>query len=161
MQYANFSKSAYCGEKGLACLRNQSTAILQNANNEEIAKAPYGQFQYGPAIDGTYVQNLPGIELLKGRFAKGVKLMIGHNRLSPIIEINCSDEGFFFANPKIETNEEVDRWIKSSFPDAKASIIDAITNFWYPWAPVWDRYWVPFTRLEDIIAGFCLYQYLG
>lgn len=76
-QFTNFSVAANCGS--LACLRSQSTEVLQEANIKEIVKAPYGQYQFGPAIDGVYVQDLPGRELLRGRFAP-VQLMLGHNR---------------------------------------------------------------------------------
>lgn len=55
---------------------------MQAANLVETDKAAYGHFQYGPAVDGVYVQDLPGRELLNGHFANGVELMIGHNRYS-------------------------------------------------------------------------------
>lgn len=72
--------TAGCQFASLSCLRGLSSAKLQAANQEQTFLASWGHFQYGPAIDGVYVQDLPGRELLNGHFAKGVELMIGHNR---------------------------------------------------------------------------------
>lgn len=66
---------------------------------------------------------------------------------------NSSDEGFIFADPLIETNEAVDNWITTMFPDAKPSVIKAITDKLYPPAPT-SRYWFPFTRLVSLIGGY-------
>jgi Carboxylesterase family len=85
-QYQNFATQAGCPSGSLTCLKGLSTAVLEQANAIQIAAAPHGEFQYGPAIDGFYVQDLPGKELLAGRFFKNIDLMLGHNRfilLSP------------------------------------------------------------------------------
>jgi hypothetical protein len=81
-QFASFAATAGCPSPSLACLRALGSAELQNSNLIETNKAKYGHFQFGPAVDGTYVQDLPGRELLNGRFAKGVQIMVGHNRYS-------------------------------------------------------------------------------
>jgi hypothetical protein len=83
-QFADFAKSAGCSTPSLACLRGFSSSELQNANLVETKKAQYGHFIFGPAVDGTYVHDLPGKELLNGRFAKGVEIMLGHNRYSSL-----------------------------------------------------------------------------
>ena len=69
----------------LECLRNQDYQKLQYANINQISIAPTGHFQYGPAVDGTYVQDLPGRELLNNRYAKNIRLMIGHNLFTPSV----------------------------------------------------------------------------
>ena len=83
-QFDSFVNSSQCASSTTAtlldCLKNQTTDILQTANKVEICKAPYGEFQYGPAIDGIFVIDMPGVELLHGNFARGVNLMLGHNR---------------------------------------------------------------------------------
>lgn len=79
-QFYHFANSSGCGglSNPLPCLRSQNTQKLQEANSIEISKAPYGQFQYGPAIDGGYVQGLPGKEILLGRYPRGIKLLNSH-----------------------------------------------------------------------------------
>jgi len=79
-QYESFASSAGCPLPSLSCLRALPSEDLEAANLAETLKAAYGHFQYGPAVDGVYVQDLPGRELLNGDFANGVELMIGHNR---------------------------------------------------------------------------------
>ena len=54
------------------------------ANLIETNKAQYGHFTFGPAVDRMYVQDLPGKELLNGKFAKGIEIMVGHNRYSSL-----------------------------------------------------------------------------
>lgn len=49
------------------------------ANAKQVGDAPYGQFVYGPAVDGTFVPDLPGKLLLNGQFHRNVTLMLGHN----------------------------------------------------------------------------------
>jgi len=82
LQFSDFSNAAGCSLASLACLRNLSSEQLQTANVQQTEQAPYGHFQYGPAIDGVYVQSLPGQELLNGRFANGIEILAGHNRYS-------------------------------------------------------------------------------
>jgi carboxylesterase type B len=86
-QFESFVTSAGCATASVSCLRRLSSAALQTANLVETSKAAYGHFQYGPAVDGVYVQDLPGRELLKRNYAKGVELMIGHNRYSYCVSI--------------------------------------------------------------------------
>lgn len=52
---------------------------LATANTIQVGEANYGSFVYGPAVDGSFVPALPGQLLLEGRFAKDVKVMVGHN----------------------------------------------------------------------------------
>ena len=82
LQFDNFVNQSGCspGSTALHCLRNLDTGILQNANIYEIKQAPWGEFQYGPAIDGVYVTDMPGKELLLNGSLPNITLMLGHNR---------------------------------------------------------------------------------
>lgn len=42
----------------------------------------------GPVVDGTFVPELPGVSLLRGRFDSSINVMVGHN----------GDEGFGFPS---------------------------------------------------------------
>jgi carboxylesterase type B len=79
-QFESFAASAGCSSATLSCLRGLTSDQLQAANQVETKKAPYGHFQYGPSIDGAYVQHLPGQELLAGHFSTDIQIMVGHNR---------------------------------------------------------------------------------
>ena len=52
---------------------------LATANTIQVGGANYGQFVYGPTVGGDFVPDLPGKLLLEGKFAKDVKVMVGHN----------------------------------------------------------------------------------
>lgn len=49
------------------------------ANAKQVGDAPYGQFVYGPAVDGTFVPDLPGKLLRNGQFHRSVSTVLGHN----------------------------------------------------------------------------------
>lgn len=49
------------------------------ANAQQVAASNYGQFVYGPTVDGDFVTTLPGVALLHGQYPKGLKIMVGHN----------------------------------------------------------------------------------
>lgn len=54
-------------------------SALYTANILQVGAAAYGQFVYGPVVDGDFVPALPGELLLHGQYAKDLKLMVGHN----------------------------------------------------------------------------------
>ncbi|EME77640.1 uncharacterized protein MYCFIDRAFT_191094 [Pseudocercospora fijiensis CIRAD86] len=62
---------------------------LQTANIIQVGTSSYGQFTYGPVVDGIFTPQLPGQLLAKGQFAKDVNVMVGHN----------ADEGLLFTSP--------------------------------------------------------------
>jgi carboxylesterase type B len=59
--------------------RGLSYSALATANAVQVGNAPYGNFIYGPVVDGDFVPALPGELLLHGQFDKNVKIMVGHN----------------------------------------------------------------------------------
>jgi carboxylesterase type B len=82
-QFNNFSTAANCTgtpAAQLICLQGLDSNSLQDANVQTIQQAPDGQFVYGPAIDPSYVTDLPGILLENGQFTPDVKLLIGHTQ---------------------------------------------------------------------------------
>ena len=80
MQYRHFVDSAGCGWKGaLECLQKRSARVLQSANQRETSRAEWGKFTFGPAVDGMYVRDLPGRELLNGNHVKNITILQGHN----------------------------------------------------------------------------------
>ena len=51
-------------------------------NQKETERAEWGKFTFGPAVDGTYVRDLPGRELLHGNHVKNITILQGHNEYS-------------------------------------------------------------------------------
>jgi cholinesterase len=53
---------------------------LIDVNTLVVNQSSYGTFTYGPAIDGGYVPDLPGVLLQQGKFDHSVNVMPGHNQ---------------------------------------------------------------------------------
>lgn len=62
-----------------AGLRALDSATMFKINNKVIADSPESTYTFGPSIDGDYVQDLPSVRLLQGKFDSHPQLMLGHN----------------------------------------------------------------------------------
>jgi len=111
----------------LAELRALPSEVIMRANAQQIAyDTDFGQYIYGPVVDGLFSPLQPGQLLAQGRFDKDVRVMVGHN----------AQEGPFFTPGYITSNEALEAQLKSAFPGAPQSSIDTITQTLYP--PVFD-----------------------
>jgi hypothetical protein len=126
------------------------------ANKATIQPALHGTFTYGPAVDGDFVPNLPGIQLKNGKF-NNVQVMLGHNSYRPFIlsQLIASDEGFIFT-PDIITNGQFNSYIASAFPTGNSAFFRNVNTTYYPPPPT-ERYYTEFTRLEQLISGTLRY----
>lgn len=70
---------AIANVSNLAEARELSSEQVILANAQQIGASTYGQFVYGPTIDGDFVTTLPGVALLHGQYPKDLKIMVGHN----------------------------------------------------------------------------------
>lgn len=105
--------------------RLSSSAVIQ-ASAAQVEKSVYGQFTYGPVVDGDFVPQLPGQLLLHGQFDHSVKVMTGHN----------ADEALEFTSPFILSDDDWKEQIQSSFPGISSMNVDYIVDTLYP--PVYD-----------------------
>lgn len=140
-QYQTFETKAGCKGLGLACLRTKSSAVLQAANVGTVITSPYGTFGYGPAIDNSFVKDLPGLELAKGNYAKDVAVLLGHT----------SNEGILFTDPTKILNSQVDALLKQNFPNGTVSTYAAIKNL-YPDPSLFGTFQTNFQRLSALIG---------
>jgi acetylcholinesterase len=61
----------------LAQLRALPSEVIMRANAQQIAyDSAYGQFSYGPVVDGNFVPLQPGQLLAQGRFDRSVRVMV-------------------------------------------------------------------------------------
>lgn len=152
-QYQTFEVKAGCKGLGLACLRTKSSDILQSANLATVLTSPYGTFGYGPGIDGSFVKDLPGLELAKGNYFKDVSVLLGHT----------SNEGILFTDPTKILNSQVDALLKQNFPNATASIYTTIETL-YPEPSLFGTFQTNFARLSTLIGEWvvsCNTRYLA
>lgn len=128
----------------LAEARAASSAAVIEANLLTVYASTYGQFTFGPVVDGIFVPNQPGLSLLTHTaYAQNVSVMAGHN----------TNEGPLFTPPYVRTDDEVKAYLKANFPGAVPSILDAVVTKYYP--PVYDGTypWTsPITRTIQIVT---------
>jgi carboxylesterase type B len=74
--YKMFLGYAGCANKGIECLRSVPFRKIKFAQDETIKKAVEGTFVFGPSVDGTWVRQLPQLELISGNYAKGLESLI-------------------------------------------------------------------------------------
>ncbi|KAF5876692.1 putative carboxylesterase family protein [Botrytis fragariae] len=119
-------------------LRNLDFATLAGLNTIITARsAPYGTFTFGPAVDGTFVPELPAKLLLEGKFDTNVKIMTGHN----------SNEGAFFTSPFFSTDADIATDLTTTLPTISNSTLAYVTgtlyppvyNGSYPYTSIWER----------------------
>jgi acetylcholinesterase len=107
----------------IADLRRLPTEVLMRANAQQVAyDSSYGQFTYGPVVDGNFAPLQPGQLLAQGRFDKDVRVMVGHN----------ANEGALFTPPFLRSDDTLTTQLRSAFPYAPQSSVDYISNTLYP-----------------------------
>ncbi|KAG9806288.1 carboxylesterase family protein-like protein, partial [Aureobasidium melanogenum] len=84
----------------LAEARQLPSSAIIAANAKQVYSAAYGQFVYGPSVDGDFVPALPGQLLAHGQYDKNVTVMTGHN----------ANEGLLFTSPFINNNSALDTY---------------------------------------------------
>ncbi|KAK1634242.1 carboxylesterase [Colletotrichum phormii] len=131
--------------------------VLWKANQIIIAKSYWGAWcPWGPAVDGDFVEDLPGVLLSNGKFDKSVEILTSHN----------SDDGFIFASPLIQTDDEyVSGLLQNLLPDASDDVIHYIKTELYPAVYDGTHPWkTPLERTSATIAEawfICNNQFLN
>ena len=119
-----------------------SSAVIA-ANAEQVLYSAYGDFTYSPAVDGTFVPDVPGKLLLEGRFAKNLTVMVGHN----------ADEGLVFTDPRVSNDTALAALIKFKYPLITDAVLAYLLTTLYP--PIYDGsygYTSAFTRTVVILS---------
>ncbi|MCJ1421245.1 hypothetical protein MMC32_007607 [Xylographa parallela] len=102
--------------------RQLPSKALIVANTVQILSSAYGDFTYGPVVDGLFAPALPGRLLLQGSFYKDLKIMVGHN----------ADEGLLFTNPAIQNSSAYNTYLTQNFPGIQPAVVSYIENVLYP-----------------------------
>ena len=113
----------YLNVSSIAEARNASTADVVRANLLTVYGSNYGQYTFGPVVDGVFVPNQPGLFLLTGTaFAKNVSIMAGHNTF----------EGPLFTPPYIQDDESLKAFFKQNAPAVTDTVLNYIVTTLYP-----------------------------
>lgn len=101
--------------------RKLPSKALLAANYVQVWQSYFGQFTYGPAVDGDFVPDWPGKLLAQGDHAD-VRVMTGQNL----------DEGLIFVNPLVQTDADLQVYLSTLLPDAQAATVNYIAETLYP-----------------------------
>ncbi|KAJ4305019.1 hypothetical protein N0V90_000548 [Kalmusia sp. IMI 367209] len=140
-QYEYLLASANCST--LVCLQGLSEERLQEATQATYISAyadeayGYGNFYYGPYVDGDLIRGLPSQEFRAGHFAK-----------VPLWTSREGYEGFTFSNQSMTSLEEETEDLRIQFPYAKESFIDDIFKL-YPRQAFNSTFWQRLTWFGD------------
>lgn len=119
-----FEAGAGCKDKGLACLRSAPVDKLTQANRNLMDSAMASTFAVGPAPDGTFIRQLPALELRSGNFWPLESLIVSH----------CAKESSIFVNGVIQTDAQFESFITKVFPNytAPVGMTKKVVDFYPP-----------------------------
>lgn len=118
-----FERLAGCENKGLDCLRKADATRLMTANKELMLSQVPGTFAVGPAPDGSFIRQLPVLELASGHFWKVESLLTSH----------CANEAILFVDGSIATNADFDRFLSAVFANYTVDIgLNKLASGFYP-----------------------------
>ncbi|KAH8692593.1 Alpha/Beta hydrolase protein [Talaromyces proteolyticus] len=123
-QYNAFLKVANCSS--LPCLRALSSSDITNVVGSvmsagyNLGEYGFGDFWFGPSIDGRAIKGLPTDEIAAGRFSR-VPLLTDHEEF----------EGVLFTNMSIHSEDQVEPDLQDVWPAANASFFERLFNL-YP-----------------------------
>ncbi len=123
--FQTFASLAGCEGQGLDCLRGVDAAVLREANTALMDTVAPGSFAVGPTPDGSFIRQLPVLELASGNFYDGIEsLVLSH----------CADESALFVSGLIQTDSQFTDFVNSIFPNytRAAGINNLITSFYPP-----------------------------
>lgn len=92
------------------------------ANIIQVANSSYGDFTYGPVVDGLFAPAIPGKLLLQGSYDHNLKLMLGHN----------ADEGLDFTSPFITNDTTFNEFVLTAFPTISPAVAEYVETVLYP-----------------------------
>lgn len=97
------------------CLQGKDSRTLINASMTVSQAGSYGTWAFLPVTDGTFVQDRPSVQFTSGK-VNGVNGLFGNN----------ANEGWAFVPQDLETEEELRKYLKITFPRFSNDNIKAI-----------------------------------
>lgn len=101
----------------------------------------FGDFYYGPSVDGDVIRDLPSNEWKQGHFAK-----------VPLLVDRDGYEGFYFSNQTELTTEGTTMDLQQLFPYAKQHFFDRLYQL-YPTEAYNSTFWQRQTLFGDFIIN--------
>lgn len=142
--FQKFAALADCKGQGLACLRSASASALEYANRELGSQQYPGTFAVGPTPDGTFIRQLPVLELRSGNFYPIESMILSH----------VEDEALLFVSGSVVTNADFDEYVDIIFPNytAQWGINRSISTYYPPVTSSWSsKFWSQSARVNALL----------
>ncbi|KAJ4349735.1 uncharacterized protein N0V89_008353 [Didymosphaeria variabile] len=143
-QYDNLLASANCST--LECLHELPEEILKEATQTTYISAyadkayGYGNFYYGPYVDGDLIRDLPSREFRAGHFVQ-----------VPTWTSREGYEGFTFSNQSMTTIKEETEDLRNQFPRANEEFVEDVFGL-YPQEQFNSTFWQRLTWFGYVFA---------
>jgi carboxylesterase type B len=137
--YQDFAQRVGCAGKGIDCLRGKDFKVINDAQFQLIDALPFGMFGFGPSVDGTWVRQLPALELATGNFAKEIE---------SIIVTHVSDEASMFVQGEHNATT-FDRYLTDTY-GKKYGVFDAVEKQ-FPQPTAGSKYQSHKARLQSLV----------
>ncbi|PKS11434.1 hypothetical protein jhhlp_003197 [Lomentospora prolificans] len=153
--FQQFERLAGCEGQGLACLRKADASKLITANHDLMLDQVLGTFAVGPTPDGSFIRQLPVLELATGNFWKIESLLTSH----------CSNEAILFVDGSITTNADFDNFLAAVFSNYTVDIgLNEKASAFYPAVGGQSKYKSQTDRTSDFVRDSsmtCNIRYLN
>ncbi len=125
IEYALTNASALTNKtmRNVEDLRSLTFKEMALVNSVIVGRSRYGTYTFGPVVDGSFVPDMPGKLVAKGRFARSLNaVMMGTN----------FNEGVLFDSPFLTNDEDYRGNVRLFFPNATEAVVDYIATSLYP-----------------------------
>ena len=140
--FNTFASLAGCAGQGLACLRAASTEDLASANSALMEQQTPGSFAVGPTPDGSFIRQLPTVELALGNVWPIESAILSH----------VAHESIVFVNGAVSTNADFDAFLGAIMPNY--TFADGIAGRVETQYPAVGANGSPFATQSDRVEAF-------
>lgn len=142
-KFQRFAELANCKGKGIKCLRNAKSETLAKANKALMEQQTPGTFAVGPTPDGSFIRQLPTVELSLGKMWPIESLILSH----------CEHESILFVNGAVRSNIDFESFLSALLPNSSLTngIMRRVLETYPPIGGKGSIYKEQTDRLEDLL----------
>jgi carboxylesterase type B len=138
-QYRHLLHVSNCTD--MLCLRGLPAGVLASASQETYSHGyfaspkphyGYGDYYFGPVVDGKTILGVPSEEFGKGRFSP-IPLMVTRDKFEGICVTESGRKvltsiGYLYSNASLKTEDELARDIKKLFPTGSDDFVRQVLD---------------------------------